>query len=126
MNGIEAHFTARLGRDAEARTTRTDKAMVVLTVVVDAKDADAATWCTVLAFEELAERLAGLAKGVEVYARGKLKAELYVPPQGGEPRVSLTLLASCVEPLMLERKPQAPRKRTAVDYGDGEPFDDAL
>jgi single-stranded DNA-binding protein len=91
-------------------------------VAVDTKDSDA--WCTVLCFEDLAPQLADLRKGTEIYAKGRLKADLYTP-QGGEPRVSLTLLASHVEPLVLERsKRQAPRK--AVVYGDGEPFDDAL
>lgn len=128
MNGLECHFIGRLGKDAESRTTRTNKPMTVLTVAVDTKDGDAATWCTVLAFEELAERLAGLIKGTGLYVRGKLKADLYTP-QGGEPRVSLTLLASHVEPMVLERSkpprpPQAHRK--AVVYGAAEPLDDAL
>ena len=127
MIGIEAHFSGRLGKDAEARTTRTNKPMAVLTVAVDAKDADAPTWCTILAVEELAERLTDLRKGAEIYAKGRLKADVYTP-QGGEPRVSLTLLASIVEPLALKRsKPQrqAPR-RQAIVHGDGEPFDDPL
>lgn len=75
--------------------------MVVLQVVVPDQDAD--TWITALALEDLAERLAGLAKGTEVYFKGEPKAGLYLP-EGGEPRVSLTLLASHVEPLVLERK----------------------
>jgi len=70
MTGIECHFTARLGKDAETKTTRTSKAMVVLAVAIDAKDGDAPTWCTILAFEDLAERLAGLAKGAGVVRRG--------------------------------------------------------
>lgn len=123
MNGIEAHFTGRLSKDAEARTTKAGKPMTVLTVAVDARDAD--TWCTVLAFEDLAERLAGLAKGAEIYAKGRLKAEVYTPP-GGEARVSMTLLASHAEPLVLQRTHTAQRKRPAVVHGDGEPFDDAL
>jgi len=104
VNGLECHFTGRLG-----------------------KDGDAPTWCTVLAFEDLTEKLAGLRKGAEVYARGKLKADLYTP-QGGEPRVSLTLLTTHVEPLVLERKPPRPPQahRKAVVYGAAEPFDDAL
>lgn len=123
MKGIEAHFTGRLGKDAESRTTRTGKPMTVLSMVVSDPDSDAGTWCSVLAFEDLAERLAGLAKGAELYAKGRLKAEMYTP-QGGEPRVSMTLVASTVEPLTLERKPRGPR-RSPVHEG-GAPFDDRL
>ncbi|MGK2941286.1 MAG: single-stranded DNA-binding protein [Immundisolibacter sp.] len=125
MNGIEAHFTGRLGKDAELRQTKAGKAMTVLSVVVNNPDSDAGTWCAVLAFEELADRLAGLTKGAELYAKGKLKAELYTP-QSGEPRVSLTLLATHAEPLALERKPKTPRTRREPSPCADEPFDDAL
>lgn len=70
MKGIEANFTGRLGKDAEARTTRTGKPMVVLSAVVSSQDSDAATWITILVFEDLAEWLAGLAKGTVVVRRG--------------------------------------------------------
>ncbi|WP_448505465.1 single-stranded DNA-binding protein [Immundisolibacter sp.] len=125
MIGIEAHFTGRLAKDAEARTTKARKVMTVLAVAVDAKDSDAATWCTVLAFEELAERLADLRKGAEIYAKGRLKVEVYTP-QGGEPRPSLTLLAAHVEQATLERRPRAPRPRRRPAHDAGEPFDDDL
>lgn len=137
MRGIEAHFVAKLSKGAEARTTKSGKAMTVLTAVVSDSGTDDPTWITVLAFEQAAERLAGLPKGAEVYAKGKLKAGLY-QPEGGEPRVSLTLLATHVEPLVLERKPRKPRPPAV--YGDrqrkpssyarpargGEDFDDRL
>ncbi len=55
MKGFEAHFTGRLGKAAEARSTRTRKPMVVLTVMVSDPGTDDAVWCTVLAFENLAE-----------------------------------------------------------------------
>ncbi len=116
MKGIEAHFTGKLGKDAEARTTKTGKAMTVLTVVVADSGTDDATWCTVLAFEDLAEWLATLAKGTEIYCKGRLKAALY-QPEGGEPRISLTLLASAAEPLVLAH-PKA-RKKPVV-YGDSQ------
>lgn len=125
MKGIEAHLVGRLGKAAESRTTKTGKPMTVLSVVVNDPDSDAGTWCTVLVFEDLAERLIGLAKGVELYAKGKLKAAVW-QPQGGDPRIDLTLLATQVEPLTLERKPRASRRRRTPEHGDGEPFDDAL
>jgi single-stranded DNA-binding protein len=135
MKGIEAHFTCRLSRGAESRATKAGKPMVLLSTVVS--DGDADTWISILAFEGLAEQVAALPKGTEVYARGKLKAALY-QPEGGEPRVSLTLMASTVEPLVLERKPRKPRPPAV--YGDsqrrpssytrpargGEDFDDRL
>lgn len=119
---MQASIYGRLGKDAEARQTKAGLPMTVLQVMVDAKDTDAPTWCTVLAFEELAAVVAGLKKGTELYAKGRLSAALYTP-QGGEPRVSLTLLASHVEPMVLQRQRPAPRK-PAVVYG--EDFDDRL
>lgn len=123
MKGIEAHFTSRLGKDAESRTTRTGKPMTVLTVAVSDPDSDAGTWCSVLAFEDLAERLAELAKGAELYAKGRLKAAVW-RAQNGDPRIDLTLLATHVEPLTLERKPRGPRRSPV--HGGGAPFDNRL
>lgn len=88
MNGIEAHMVGRLGKDAEAKYTKAGKPMAVLSVVVSNPDSDAGTWCTVLAFEELADRLAGLAKGAEVYAKGKLKADVYNTPRRRAARIA--------------------------------------
>ncbi|WP_448508264.1 single-stranded DNA-binding protein [Immundisolibacter sp.] len=78
--------------------------VAALSVVVDGEDGDTPTWCTVLAFEELAALVSDLRKGGEVYAKGRLSAALYTPP-GGEPRVSLTLLASHARPLKREIEP---------------------
>ncbi len=115
MKGIEAHMVCRLSKDAESRTTKTGKPMALLSTVVS--DGDADTWVSILAFEDQAEQVAALPKGTEVYARGKIKAALY-RPEGGEPRVSLTLLATHVEPMTLERKP---RKRPATVFGGDRP-----
>ncbi len=136
MRGIEAHFTGKLTKDAEARRTQAGKEMVALLVAIDTHDGEPA-FCSVLAFEALAEQVAGLQRGADVYVRGKLKAEVYTP-KDGTARVSLSMFASHVEPLMLAH-PKA-RKPRAVVYGDsqrrpssyartargGEDFDDAL
>ncbi len=136
MKGLETHFVGRLSKDADARTTKS-KAMTVLTAAVSDSGTDDPTWCTVLLFEDQAERLATLAKGTEIYCKGRLKAALY-QPEGGEPRVSLTLMATHVEPMTLERKASKPRPPAV--YGDrtrkpstyarpargGEDFNDAL
>ncbi len=41
MNGIEAHFTGRLDKDAELRRTKAGKAMTMLSGVVSSPDSDA-------------------------------------------------------------------------------------
>ncbi len=117
MRGIEAHFTGKLTKDAELRRTQAGKEMVALLVAIDTHDGEPA-FCSVLAFEALAEQVAGLQRGAEVYVRGKLRAEVYTPKDGAA-RVSLSMFASAVEPLVLAH-PKA-RKRQPVVYGDGAP-----
>lgn len=107
MKQIECHFTGRLGRDAESRTSRNGNPMAILNVIADT-DEEGATWINVLCFKELATQVAELKKGERVYCKGTLKAELW-QPENGEPRINLTLLANVVQPHEL-KKPAAKRK----------------
>jgi single stranded DNA-binding protein len=122
MRGIDAALTGRLARDAETRTTKAGRAMVVLNLAVDEGGDDAPpTWVKVLAFEDRAEACAALTKGALVYAEGRLKAEAYMPRDGGEPRASLTVLARQVVPMgqIGRRRPAAGPPARAEASGSG-------
>lgn len=75
MNGIQAAFTGRIGKDAEVRTTRDGKPWASFPVAVDTtKDNEAGpAWVKVSLFGEAVDALAPrLTKGVEVYVEGRL------------------------------------------------------
>ena len=94
--GIEVALTGRLGRPPEPRTTRAGNPMLILNLAVDEGD-DADACCD-------------LEPGARVYFEGRLKAEAYLPRDGGEPRVSLTVLCRLAQPLgrIGRRRPRRP------------------
>jgi single-stranded DNA-binding protein len=71
MSGIEAAFFGALGRDAEAKTSKTGKAYLRLNMRVG--DGDGAQWVSVMAFDQNAIDAADkLLKGARVYVEGSL------------------------------------------------------
>jgi single-strand DNA-binding protein len=145
MKGIDAAFTARLGRDAERRATKAGQPMAVLTVAVDEGEGEgegeagpAPTWAKVLAFGDQAETAAELTKGAEVYVEGRLRFEHWTDKEGAA-RTGLTVLARLVQPLGRigrRRRPatarHGPPQRPQVTHqapapaDDPEPFNDPL
>lgn len=108
MKGVGAQFAGRLGKDAESRATQAGKPMTMLSEVTGGPDSN--DWCAVLAFEDLTERATGLAKGAEIHAKAGSRPR-YVRRRAAS-CTSLALLASVVEPMVLERKP--PRATSPV------------
>jgi single-stranded DNA-binding protein len=97
-------------RQPEQRTSRAGKPFV--TATIKAKDGAAAQFWRVTAFSESAqEEMLRLSDGDAVSAQGSMKAELY-RPDGGEPRLSLSMVADQVLALRL---PQHKRERKAPD-----------
>ena len=141
MKGIDAAFTARLGRDAERRATKAGQPMAVLTVAVDEGEGEAGpatTWAKVLAFGDQAETAAELTKGAEVYVEGRLRLEHWMDKEGAA-RIGLTVLARFVQPLgrigrrrrpatVRHGPPQRPQVtlQAPAPADDPEPFNDPL
>jgi hypothetical protein len=75
----------------------------------------------VLAFSSEAQsELKRLDDGDALAVKGGLRAEAY--EKGGEPRVSLTVLADAVLPLKRPKKPREPERAPAAAYDDPIPF----
>jgi|SRR5580704_3454618 single-stranded DNA-binding protein len=105
-----ALVSGSLFRAPEQKTSKAGKPYVAATI--RAKDGEASQWWKVVAFSESAQaELMCLGDGDACTVQGAFKAELY-QPEGGEARVSLSIVADQVLAL---RRPPKERKRTALD-----------
>jgi single-stranded DNA-binding protein len=117
-----------LFRAPEQRTSKAGKLYV--TATIKAKDGDTFQFWRVTAFSESAQaELMRLTDGDAVSVQGGLKAELYAK-DGGEPKLSLSIIANHVLALRQPPKPRepdsdraTPRERPA---GANRDFDDAI
>ena len=104
MNGIEACFVGRLGRDAELRMVKGGTMpMVSFSAAVEEKvqtDDAPAVWVRCVAFNDLAEQMAErLVKGTRCYVEGRLSVDLWQPDDGRPPRVNIQVVANVIQPL---------------------------
>jgi single-stranded DNA-binding protein len=104
----------------EPRTGKASgKSFVAATIRV--RDGEATQFWKVLAFSSEAQsELLRLDDGDALSVQGGLRAEAY--EKGGEPRVSLTVLADAVLALRRPRKRQEPERAPAAVYDDAIPF----
>jgi single-strand DNA-binding protein len=80
---IECAFFGTLGRDAEAKTSKSGKEYLRLNVRVG--DGDAAQWINVTSFDASAIAAVGsLVKGMRVYVEGSLKLDKWTGQDGAE------------------------------------------
>ncbi len=91
MKGIEAAYFGALARDVELRTSKTGKLWAQLLVMVDVGEEKSALIQTAV-FGEVAEKLAGAAKGMRVYCEGTLKPSQWNTADG-ETRHGLSVAA---------------------------------
>lgn len=83
-----------LGRDPRTGTTKSDKEYTSFSVAVDPAFGDGPLWVNVMAYNGLAQVCAQyLHKGSKVHVSGALLLPKVYQPEGGEPRVDLTLVA---------------------------------
>jgi single-stranded DNA-binding protein len=123
MKGIEAALTARLSRDAEARTTKNGHRMVALNAAVDEGGEGATTWVKILCFHDQADAAATLTKGCLIYAEGRLRLETWTGRDDVQ-RTGLTVLARLVQPLGQmgrRRPPKRPQRADKPADGGGAP-----
>jgi single-stranded DNA-binding protein len=119
-----AIVTGSLFKAPERRTSKTGRPYV--TATIRAKDGDAPQWWRVTAFSEgVQTELMGLADGDSCCVQGAFKAELF-QPEGGEARVSLSIVADHV--LALRQPPRERKAKTAWDVarGGAAAFDDSI
>jgi hypothetical protein len=117
-----------LFRAPEQRTSKAGKLYV--TATIKARDGDALQFWRVTGFSDSVQtELMRLGDSDAVSVQGGLKAELYAK-DGGEQKLSLSIIAEHVLPLRQPRKPRepdsdkaSPRERTA---GADRPFDDPI
>jgi len=117
-----------LHREPERRTSKNGKAFV--TASLRCKDGDGSAFWRVTGFSESAcDELLRLKAGDAVSVQGQMKAELY-QPEGGEPRLSLSVIADHVLALRqpakqrprAERRPGAPYRMAEEQLNDPPPF----
>jgi single-stranded DNA-binding protein len=120
-----ALFSGSLFRAPEQRTSKAGRPFVTATIRV--KDGDALQWVRVTAFSESAQaELMRVGDGDALSVQGSFKAELY-QPDGGETKLSLSIVADQV--LVLRQPPKerkAPKERDAPAQGGAVAFDDSI
>jgi single-stranded DNA-binding protein len=119
MTAIAALVTGALFRAPESRTSKSGKPFV--TATIRAKDDDAMLFMRLVAFNEAARaELLRLKEGDSVAIQGPLQAELY-RPEGGEPKLSLSMIANHVLAL---RQPPRESKAAGLPPPAAGPNDD--
>lgn len=103
-----ALVSGTLHRAPEFRTAKSGASFAKLSL--REQDGTRTRWWSIMCFSETAfAELEGMSSGDAISARGRLEAEIY-SPAGGEPRVSLSLIADAVLPLKKRAaKPRAPK-----------------
>jgi len=126
-----ALVSGSLFRAPEQRTSKAGKPFVTATIrtksATPSKDGEASQWWKVAAFSESVQaEIMRLSEGDAVSVQGSFKAELY-NPEGGEPRVSLSIVAD--KALALRQPPKerkAPKEPEATYRGGAAAFDDSI
>jgi single-stranded DNA-binding protein len=126
---VFALVSGSLFRAPEQRTSKAAGKPFV-TATIRAKDGEASQWWRVTAFSETAQaELMRLIDGDSLAVQGSFKAELYTP-DGGETKLSLSIIANRVLPLRpppKERKaPASGPQRDAPPRCGSAAFDDAI
>jgi single-stranded DNA-binding protein len=101
---IRALITGTLYGDPQARTSQAGKSFTTAKLRADAKDG-AVTWCSLIAFGELAERLAGMKANNAVAVSGKLETKAYLDKQG-QPAAGLSIVIDELATLKPRPKPK--------------------
>jgi single-stranded DNA-binding protein len=121
---VFALVTGILFKPPEQRASKTGKPFVAATIRI--KDGDTSQWVRAVAFSESAQaELMRLADGDAVSVQGAFKAELY-RPDGGEPKVSLSIIADQVLGLRQPPKERKAAKDRNVPLGGARNFVDSI
>jgi hypothetical protein len=108
---ISALVTGQLFKTPESRTSKSGKPFV--TATLKCKDGDGMQFIRLVTFSDHVQvELLRLGEGDSLSAQGAMKAELY-RPEGGEPKLSLSIIAAQIlalkqPPKEREAKPKTP------------------
>ena len=116
---IRALITGSLYGDPQARTSQAGKPFVTAKVRADGKDG-VSVWCSIIAFGELAERLATLGANAAVALSGRAELSCWVD-KGGEPKAGLSLVVDELATLKAKPKPRAPQPAATAGFDDAIP-----
>lgn len=112
---IRALITGTLYGEPQARTSQAGKPFTTAKLRADAKDG-AVVWCSLVAFGELAERLASLRANNAVAVSGKLEVSAYAN-KAGEPAAGLSIVIDELASLKPRPKPK-PAPAPVADFDD--------
>ncbi|HOW76628.1 MAG TPA: single-stranded DNA-binding protein [Candidatus Competibacteraceae bacterium] len=102
---IRCLITGNLFGDPQARTSQAGKPFTTAKVRADGKDGNA-VWVSLVAFNELAERLAGMKANNAVAVSGKLEVSAYTA-KSGEPAAGLSIIVDELATLKAKPKPNS-------------------
>lgn len=102
---IRALVTGTLYGAPQARTSQAGKQFVTAKIRADGKDG-ATVWCSIIAFDGLADRLLALADGAALSVSGRAEVNGWLD-KAGAPKAGLSLVAD--ELATLKSKPRPPQ-----------------
>lgn len=102
---IRALITGTLYGEPQARTSQAGKPFTTAKVKADGKDG-ATVWCSLVAFGELADRLATLPANAALSVSGRVEVSAWLDKQG-EPKAGLSIVVDDLA--TLKAKPRPPQ-----------------
>ena len=108
---IRALLTGQLYGDPQARTSQAGKTFATAKVRADGKDGST-LWVSIIAFNDLADRLLTMKANAALALSGKLEVSAYIA-KNGEPAAGLSVV--CDELATLKGKPR-PKAATAAPH----------
>ena len=121
---IRALATGTLYGDPQTRTSASGKDFTTAKLRADGKDG-AVVWCSLIAFGDLAERLASMKDRAALSVSGRIEVSAWIN-RDGEACGGLSLVVDELATLRGKPKPRTPKPKQQQPEaaGDGVPFDD--
>ena len=121
---IRALATGTLYGDPQTRTSASGKDFTTAKLRADGKDG-AAVWCSLIAFGDLAERLASMKDRAALSVSGRIEVSAWIN-RDGEACGGLSLVVDELATLRGKPKPRTPKPKQPQPEaaGAGVPFDD--
>ena len=119
-----ALITGTLYGDPQARTSQAGKSFTTAKIKADGKDGST-LWVSIIAFNDLADRLLTLKANAAVALSGKLEVSAYIA-KNGEPAAGLSVVCDELATLKAKPKPKAEPEPAQAQQPVIAGFDDDL